>query len=158
MISEKIINKIQKKIPKEVLTDLQDIVIYQEQDGSYNLYNVYQIVKNEGLYTVISPSLRQPLTFNSLKNAVAWCAFDKQAKVYVSKRIVELDQRLVGLDADITLHQSLVSKTKNTDSKLVYLAKLVEEKLKRKQIKEELEGYIVESVSWQQRRFDKKPA
>ena len=157
MITEKLINKIQSKIPKDFLVDLQDIVVYQEQDGSYNLYSVYQITKEDGYFKVTAPSVQHPLIFNSLKNSVTWCSFDKRCKIHVSKRIHELDQRLAGIETDIIIHQTLVSKAKKIDDKLVYLAKLGEEKIKRKQMKEELQGYVVESVNWQNKRFNRKP-
>ena len=157
MVTEKIIKKIENKIPKDFLIDLQDIVIYQESDGSYNLYSVYVITKQNGYYKVTAPSVQQPLMFNSLKNSVTWCSFDKRCKIDASKRIIELDQRLAGVETDIIIHQNLINKTKKIDDKLVYLAKLGEDKIKRKQMREELEGYISESVNWQNKRFNRKP-
>ena len=158
MLSEKLINKIQKKIPKDFLVDLQDIVVYQENDGSYNLFGIYEITKENGYFRVNSPSIQRPMLFNSLKNSVTWCSFDKRCKIDVSKRIFELDQRLAGIETDIILHQNLASKAKKIDDKLVYLAKLGEEKIKRKQMKDELQSYVIESVNWQNKRFNRKPA
>ena len=158
MLTEKLINKMQSKIPKDFFIDLQDIVVYQEKDGSYNLYSVYHITKEDGYFKVTAPSVQHPMLFNSLKNSVTWCSFDKRCKIDVSKRIYELDRRLAGIETDIILHQNLVSKAKKIDDKLVYLAKLGEEKIKRKQMKDELQSYVTESVNWQHKRFNRKPA
>jgi hypothetical protein len=43
------------------------------------------------------------------------------------------------------------------DDKLIYLAKLGEEKMKKRQIYDELGRYIATSKSWQTNRFNTKP-
>jgi hypothetical protein len=73
-----------------------------------------------------------------------------------SKRILDLDNQLTSLDSAIAIHHNLTKRTKNTDDKLIYLAKLGEEKVRRSRICKELEQYVVESKLWQARRFDNK--
>jgi hypothetical protein len=97
------------------------------------------------------------LTFNSLKTAVAWCTNDKRVKVSDAKRILELDRCLCGVDADIQQHQKLAKKAKDIDAKLIYLAKLGEDKLKKRLMTAEMDAYVSESRSWQHRRFNAKP-
>jgi hypothetical protein len=51
----------------------------------------------------------------------------------------------------------LFTKAKKSDDKLIFLAKLNEDKLKKKAVIEELAQYISNSNNWQQRQFATKP-
>jgi hypothetical protein len=54
------------------------------------------------------------------------------------------------------VHQKLAKHTKKTEEKLIYLAKLGEEKMERRMINEELSKYIHNSRNWQERRLSSK--
>jgi hypothetical protein len=92
-----------------------------------------------------------------LKHAVTWCTYDKRNRIMESKRILDLDHQLTSLDSAIAIHQNLTKRTKNTEDKLIYLAKMGEEKVRRSRICKELEQYVVESKLWQAKRFNAKP-
>jgi hypothetical protein len=155
MINE---TRIEKFVSQQLLQNLQDIVIYQENDGSYKLFNAYTISKNpQKEYVVTGNTANDNTKFYVLKNAVSWCIFDKRNKMYEARRITELDNKLVSIDVDINIHQNLFKKSKVTDDKLMYLAKLNEDRIKKKNIIRELEGYVTESNSWQKQRFNRKP-
>jgi hypothetical protein len=77
--------------------------------------------------------------------------------MYEARRIAELDNKLVSIDVDINIHQNLFKKSKITDDKLMYLAKLNEDRIKKKNIVRELENYVSDSNLWQKRRFNRKP-
>jgi hypothetical protein len=157
MINDKTINRITKAIPKKVMAELQDLSIISDGPGSYCMYNLYHIKKQGETFIVSSEtsSLEQP--FNTLKSAATWCSYDKRNRIAEAKRIIILDFKLSSVEADITLHTTLLKRAKTADDKLIYAAKLTEEKLKKKQIAEELNGFINESMSWQARRWNKKP-
>ena len=150
--------KLEKFIKSTFLDELEDVIIFQDTDGSYQLFNSYHIaktVKNEYIVTMTTTFTTH--TFNELKNAVAWCTFDKRNMLYESNRILKLDNLLAGLDVDISLHTKIFKNTKNTDDKLIFLAKLSEDKLKKKRITDELYTYVSDSKRWQIKRFDRKP-
>jgi hypothetical protein len=73
-----------------------------------------------------------------------------------ANRVITLDRNISNEEAQIAIHTSLFNKAKTTDDKLIFLAKLNEEKLKRGQMYHELEDYITESNSWQQQKFKMK--
>lgn len=156
MLNEKIFKKLTKVIGEDTMASLQDLSIYQD-DGGYHLFNQYTITKKNNMFEIVAPSVITPTLFYTLKNAVAWCIFDKRIKVSECKRILALDNRLAGIDTDILQHQHLVKTTKNTDDKLIFLAKLGEDRHKRKEMISELDGYIQESKNWQTKRFNTKP-
>jgi hypothetical protein len=51
----------------------------------------------------------------------------------------------------------LYKKAKTPDDKLIYLAKLNEDRLRKKSVIKELEEYVSESNIWQSKRFNRKP-
>ena len=97
-------------------------------------------------------------SFNVLKNAVAWCTYDKRNNIYDTNRIYDLDNKLSSIDAAILVHQRLAKKAKKLEEKLIYLAKLGEEKMEKKQIVEELDRYVESSKIWQSKQFNMKSA
>jgi len=155
MISDKLLRKLEKTVSKMDMTRLSEISIMQGQDGSYFLFNKYTIRKNNDCYIVIKDYVAETKSFNILKNAVAWCTFDQQNFIYESNRIFTLDNNLASVDSEIQIHQNLAKKAKNLEEKLIYLAKMGEEKMERKQITEELAGYVTSSKIWQNKRLNK---
>ena len=149
--------KFERVIGRSAIAKIQDISIFRELDGSYTLFNLYDIAKTTGdEYQVSVKKTHTVHTFYSLKNAVTWCSYDKQNKIVQAKRIIELDQKLCGVDMDVLLHKKLFRTTKNADAKLVYVAKLNEDKIKKAQITRELYRFIDNARSWQQNRFNSK--
>jgi hypothetical protein len=155
-------NNPEKQLEKLMKTDfvgqLEDVIIFQNPDNSYELFNAYHINKNDNNeYVVKMHTTFTSHNFNTLKHAVAWCTFDKRNLLYQSNRILKLDSLLAGLEVDISLHTKLFKKAKNTDDRLIFLSKLSEDKLKKRQITDELYTYINDSKRWQTNRFNTKP-
>ena len=155
MISDKLLRKLEKSVSQMDLNKLSELSIMQGPDGSYFLFNKYTITKIDGYYNVAIDRVADYKTFNVLKNAVSWCTFDKQNRIPESNRIYDLDNKLASVDSEIQVHQNLVKKAKKLEEKLIYLAKLGEEKMERKQISDELAGYVISSRNWQEKRFNK---
>lgn len=157
MIDKRAFDKIERVIKSDQLSALQDVCVFVDSAGTYQIFNRYSIKKVDDTYQVSGASIINKMTFYSLKNAVTWCTFDHRVKMGDCKRISELDRRLAGIDTDIAQHQKLAKTAKNTDDKLIFLAKLGEEKLIRREMLSQLSKYISESRNWQLRRFSKKP-
>jgi hypothetical protein len=150
--------QLEKLMKADFIEKIEDVIIFQNPDNSYELFNMYHINKNDNNeYVVKMHTTFTTHTFNILKNAVAWCTFDKRNMLYKANRIRDLDSLLAGLEVDISLHTKIFKNSKNSDDKLIVLAKLSEDKLKKKQLTEELYGYINDSKNWQTKRFNTKP-
>jgi hypothetical protein len=54
------------------------------------------------------------------------------------------------------MHQNLLKKSNELDKKMIYIAKLNEERLKRKSMTTEMHSYITESKYWQTKKFAPK--
>lgn len=139
------------------LSSLQDIIIFQDSDGSYRLFNKYIITKiSQYEFKVTTENTALDLTFNTLKNATAWCIFDKRDKFYDANRIHELDNKLGGIDIDIQVHARLMNKAPKSDDKLIFAAKITEDRLKKKQMVDILASYTSDSHTWQTKRYNKR--
>jgi hypothetical protein len=150
--------QLEKLMQTEFVGQLEDVIIFQNPDNSYELFNTYHINKNNNdEYIVKMHTTFTTHNFNTLKHAVAWCTFDKRNMLYQSNRILKLDNLLAGLEVDISLHTKMFKNAKNTEDRLIFLSKLSEDKLKKRQITDELYTYINDSKRWQTKRFNTKP-
>lgn len=152
-----IFTKLKKVIPADTIDNLADLSVFRDTDGSYHLFDKYIIRRLNDEYIVTVNSFDTTKTFYTLKHAVAWCTYDKRNKIVDSNRIYDLDKIVAGLESTIQGHQKLIKSAKNMDDKLIYLAKLGEEKMKKRQLYDELGHYIAISKTWQTNRFNTKP-
>lgn len=156
MISNKIATKINDFFNREYKKGAADISIFKNEDGSYELFDKFIITNQNNKFQVTKKTSYTIKTFASLKNAVSWCIYDQRNKITEMNRIEQLDRLLFSIDAEIQLHLNLIQKTKNIDNKLIYYAKLSDEKVKRKAAQDECSRLIKLSETWQIDRFNKK--
>ena len=155
------VNKIDRKLDKMIsnseFAKLQDVVIFKDTDGTYSLFNKYHIKKKDANDIVVSLNNGDDVnSFFSMKNAVCWCVMDKIGKYQLADRVIDLDMHLSSVEVHISIHSKLFKKAKKTEDKLIYLAKLNEDKFQKKAMSDELNQYIENSYAWQQKRFDSK--
>ena len=148
--------KFKKVISNQELEKLKDISMFRNTDGVYEIFNSYFIDKKPEGAIVKLHNGDLINSFYNLKNAMCWCIFDKRGRYTSAKRIIELDLKLSSIEVTMTIHQKLFKKTKDTDTKLIYLAKLNEDKHKKSQMTYELNGYLQESDNWQQKNYKLK--
>jgi hypothetical protein len=155
------VNKIDRKLDKMIsnseFAKLQDVVIFKDTDGTFNLFNKYHIKKKDVTDIVVSLNNGDDVnSFFNMKNAVCWCVLDKIGKYQLADRVIDLDMHLSSVEVHISIHSRLFKKSKKTEDKLIYLAKLNQDKLQKTAMSEELSKYIQDSYNWQQKRFGLK--
>jgi hypothetical protein len=79
---------------------------------------------------------------------------DKKNYILDAENIVRLDMKLEGLDTNIQNYKHLCEKSKNYEAKIVYYAKLNEDKIKRKTVTEKIESYSQQVKIWQNKMYD----
>lgn len=134
---------------------IKDVFIVKEYDGSYNLFGTYVIhPQTQGTFvvTTINDPYIDDVEFSTLKYAVTYCVFEKNRKDKETKRLKELDRYISGLDVSIAQHKKLMNKREIPD-KFIYLAKLGEEQLRRKNAQKELDGYAALSKYLQTKKY-----
>jgi hypothetical protein len=150
--------KFKKVISNQEMEKLKDISMFRNPDGRYEIFNSYFIDKQPEGAIVKLHNGDIVNSFYNLKNAMCWCIFDKRGKYLSANRIIELDLKLSSIEVTMMIHQKLFKKTKDTDTKLIYLAKLNEDKYKKRQMTDELNSYLYESDKWQQKSYKLKTA
>ena len=153
----KIDRKLNNMIATSEFAKLQDVVIFQDTDGTYSLFNKYHINKKDVNNITVSLNNGDDVnSFSNMKTAVCWCVLDKIGKYQLANRVIDLDMYLSSVEVHISIHSKLFKKAKKTEDNLIYLAKLNEDKFQKKSMSEELNKYIVNSYAWQQKRFGLK--
>jgi hypothetical protein len=140
--------KIETFIIKELNVNLSDAAIFKYDNDTYELFNKY-IIKKKGEYEFLVITSYEQKVFSFLKNAVIWCTFKKRDKFYEMKRIEELDILLTGIDVLIDQHTKLSISANDYEDRLLYLAKLNEDKLKKQYMLTEIKKYVSDSKTWQ---------
>jgi hypothetical protein len=147
------LNKISQFLTKEFLQSMSNIAMVQNTDGSYEFFNRYKVQQVKIGYEVHLKYNSDIKLFSSLKNALTWCIFENRTKFSQARRIEYLDNMIAGTEVSIEVHKNLIKKTTNTESQLIYIAKLSEEQAKRKLMIQEMTSFVNESKNWQTRKF-----
>lgn len=149
---------LRKVISKREIDALKNIIIFREDNGEYNIYDRYTVNRNvDNTYTVNVLGTYTEKNFYKLKNAVAWCSFDKRGSYKDANRLHQLDQLIFGMDTEIQIHTGLIKKASNEELKLIYLSKLTQEKAKKRNFITELNHFLTEFKRWQDGLFAAKP-
>lgn len=154
MNKDKVISKFANFVKKE-LDFLRDVMVIQNADGSYELFDRYYIKKKGNGYFEVRTST-DTKCFSSLKNAVTWCIYEKNCKLYETKRIEYLDNILASLEVSIPVHERMIKRHKSLDDKLIHMAKLQDAILKKQRMNKELQKHISISKYWQSKKFEKE--
>lgn len=144
---------------KDLVTKIQDLFIVREYDGTYNLFGRYIVTPTkDGYYVITILEENINLEFSTLRHAVTWCVFQKNNKYKEIKRIYELDGLIGSLNVNIEQHRRLMNKSRSSEDKYIYLAKLEEDKRKKRLALEEINGYAELSKYWQNKKFQENQA
>lgn len=136
----------------DIKNKISDLFISRDSDGTYNLFGNYVISTINGQYHLRKDHATDPLIFNSLKHAVTWCVFDKANKYKEVKRVHELDNALVSADALIANYNRLMVNC-TSSNKYIYKAKLIEQKIKKRKMLDEINDFTGLSKYMQTKKF-----
>lgn len=146
-----ILNKI---LNKEKMSILERKMIFQDDDGSYNLFGTYIIKKTIMGFLVEKKHTHTINIFMDLRNAVTWSTLDKCQNYNDSARVLYLDKLLSGTIQNMITHENLCKKTKDMEKRILYLTKINEDKIKKRSISTELNNYTEKCKTWQYRQFE----
>ena len=151
--------KFNRMISYKEIENLQDISIFEMSKDSYIVFKNYRIVKKSKTDVEVFLTNGDLIhSFSSMRNAICWCIFDKRGKYVLANRIITLDRSISNEEVQINVHKNLFKKATKTEDKLIFLAKLNEDKFRRSTMYQELEGYVNQSDYWQKHQFKLKTA
>jgi hypothetical protein len=146
--------KLNKFFEDELKSDLKEVLIPKDRIGRYSLFGKYTIVPNKrGCFKVFGKDVS--VEFETIRNAVAWCTLHHSGKIREANRVQFLDLKLSSVYTDLLVHRQLLRKHLELDSKWIYVIKLQEDTIKRKQILDEIKSYINSSKMIQTRKFNR---
>lgn len=145
--------KVNKFLANPAIEDLSQFLIINTAAG-YELFGEFTISKEDNMHVVTKHTTDLEVKFHSQRNAVVWTTLYFRDNVGDANRVKDLDKILEGTNVNIDVHRQLYLKTTDMDKKLIYFAKLQEDKLKKKQIVVELDRFALTSKRWQNSRFD----
>lgn len=150
----KVYQALESLVTSSVYEKVKDTVITREGD-SYKLFESYLIQKQDVEFLIEKVNFHEKLLLSSLKNSVTWVVLDRMNDIMGAKQLVELDQRLTGLEINIKIYEKLLKKTKDINNKMLFQAKLTEEKRKKTRVVQDLGVLSEKSKKWQIRQFEK---
>lgn len=156
MTDDQLFNALTRIVSGPELQRLQENTVLQNENGDYELFGQYTVSKEGTGYAITRLNDDTPLIFGSLQNAVTWATLDKQVKVYDSNRVYDLDHKLSSLEIEAEIHFKRYKNSKDGDTKLLYLTKLQEDRIKKKQVAHELQSYVNTIRAWQMKKFRKE--
>ena len=127
-------------------------IIWQNDDGIYEVFHQYQIVPENYGYRVFSFTTEIGV-FSNKKTALSWCIADKYKKYNLAIEIMNLDNKLSFLTSDIQLRSSIAKKSKNIKLQNIVDAKLVNKIINKNQIEHRLTKCINWTKYYQQKGF-----
>ena len=138
---------------QELSRKINDLLILKDGD-SYFLFGQYSINLTDNGYKVSKKGDDDTKLFYTLQNAFSWCVFDKNHKSTYLTKLEELDILVSSLDVVIAQHKKLLEKHMNSPNKYIYLAKLGEERYKKRKAMEEIKSYVISSKRLQGKKYD----
>ncbi len=89
---------------------------------------------------------------------MSWCIADKFKKYNIARDLIQLDNNLYHLTADINARAAIGDRTKDADQREIILTKLENKILKKKEIENRLAKCVNRAKYYQQRGFDNEIA
>jgi len=142
-----------KRLFEQEFQGLLPNTIWQEDDGSYEVFGKYRIQPERPGYRVFC-SATDVGVFNSTRTALSWCIADKNKSYNTARELLTVDTKLAALTHDISARAALGDRSKSPELRETILTKL-ESKIIQKKL---LENQLAKCVNWakyiQQRGFE----
>jgi len=142
-----------ERIFRQEFCDLMPNIIWQNDDGVYEVFGRYRIVPERQEFRVFC-SATDVGTFGTTRSALSWCIADKNQAYNLARELKELDNKLTALNNDIAVRTALAERSTRWEFRDPVGTKLETKIIRRKQV----ENRLAKCVSWakytQQRGFN----
>jgi hypothetical protein len=137
---------------RQEFRDLMPNVIWQNDDGVYEVFGRYRIVP-ESLGFRVFCSATDVGVFATTRSALSWCIADKNQAYNLARELKELDNKLTSLNNDIAMRSALADRSRRWEFRDPVATKLETKIIHRKQV----ENQLTKCINWakysQQRGF-----
>lgn len=139
-------------LAKNFTIDFIKNLIYDVEDG-YILYEKYKILKQTDGYLVERFTDGTNIHFSRLRWAAAWAILDRYNKIIESKRIIELNNVLTSIEAEMIVHKRL-QKIGSSEVKEINRDKYLVALDKQKRFQWEIDKYIIMAKNCQDKGYE----
>jgi hypothetical protein len=150
------VSKVEHFFNKKFVKDTIELSMIKNSDGTYSLFDKYQITLEDEKYKVDIMHVLDAKYFNTLKNAFTWIIFHKKNDFNKLNRIEYLDQKIEGVFFSIGYLKHMIEKTKNAENQVIYSAKLSQDQAVRKKLLSELNEFTEDAKFWHFKAFKAK--
>ena len=151
---QKAFQKFEKVLNNYPFEKIMDTLVRYDENGGYCLFEKYVTEDTVKGIRVEKLGTYSEHYFSSTRYAVAWAIMDKRNLLLDANKVLSLDRQLADAVASIKLYEKYVKKTKDNESKYIYLDKLINNIAKRKIIYSELEDIVKRADAWQIKQFE----
>jgi len=141
------------RIMRQEFPEIVNNLIFRDEDGTYKVFDRYQIIKENPGYRVFCGATDVGL-FSSTKTALSWCIADKYKAFNLARDILQLDVKLSSLTSDITARANLADRSKNHVFRETIETKLETKIIRKKQVEEQLSKCVNWAKYTQQKGFN----
>jgi hypothetical protein len=138
---------------RQEFCDLMPNVIWENDDGVYEVFGRYRIVPERHGFRVFC-SATDIGTFATTRSALSWCIADKKQAFNLAREIKELDNKLTALNNDIAVRTAIAERSRKWEFRDPVATKLESKIIRRKQV----ENRLAKCIDWakysQQRGFN----
>lgn len=149
MISEREV----ERLFRQEFRDLLPNVIYQNDDGVYEVFGRYRIVPDQQGFRVFCSATDEGV-FGTTRSALSWCIADKNKAYNLARELKDLDYKLTALNNDIAVRTALAERSRKWEFRDPVGTKLETKIIRRKQV----ENRLAKCINWakytQQRGFN----
>jgi hypothetical protein len=138
---------------RQEFRDLMPNVIYQKEDGVYEVFGNYKIVQETQGFRVFCSATDVGM-FATTRSALSWCIADKNRAYNLARELHELDRKLTALNNDIAVRTAMAERSRKWEFRDPVATKLETKIIRRKQV----ENRLAKCIDWakysQQRGFN----
>jgi hypothetical protein len=146
-----------ERLFRQEFKDLMPNVIWQNDNGVYEVFDRYTIVPEQHGFRVFC-SATDIGVFSHTRTALSWCIADKNRAYNTARELLTVDNKLSALKSDIAIRAAIGDRARDPALRETILTKLESKIIHKKQ----LENQLTKCVNWakycQQRGFDNETA
>ena len=146
-----------ERVFRQEFRDLMPNVIWQNDDGVYEVFGRYRIQPESQGFRVFC-SATDVGVFATTRTALSWCIADKNCAYNTARELLETDNKLAALTADIDTRAAIGDRSRDPALREIIMTKLASKIIHKKM----LENQLSKCVSWakyvQQRGFEDETA
>jgi len=144
-----------KVMGRSTIDKLKNLMIFKLSENTYEVYFKYIVEKqSRNNYVVTKKDSSLNKNFYTLKNALAWCYYDKTQKFYQANRVDQLDRILQSTIFETKLQEKSLKKSLDSELAMIKMTKLIENKLKHESVIRELSTYTLESMNYNLKQLE----